>query len=71
MQAWDADQVTRTVPKGASRAPLSEAYVLRLLHLGQVAVGPRLCKIAILLVMVLFSMRAATIGGCVPGDCYW
>lgn len=71
MQAWDADQVSRTVPKGASRAPLSEAYVRRLLYLGQVAVGPRLYKIAILLTMVLFGMRAATIGGCVSGDCFW
>lgn len=76
LNEWNADQLaTRELALGgrklASRMPPSPAWVQELVRLGQRASGSRLQKIAVILLAVLFGMRAATLGGCRPGDCFF
>ena len=67
---WNAEQRSRSTRQALVREPTTAMYVRRLVHLGRESesgsVQLRWC--AVLLLMALYGMRAATLGGCQKGD---
>ena len=68
MEEWAAEQRALSTRQRMVREPTTARYVQRIVSLGLRASGVRLLRIAVLLVLALFGMRAATVGGCQPGD---
>jgi hypothetical protein len=77
---WNAEQVAARGERDRAerrqrlvRAPTTERWVRRLVELGSQPGIPRsrLFSIAVILLAVLFGMRAHTLGGCQAGDCHF